>query len=288
MTRVAADWLALRESFDADARNEHVTRQLASFAVEQAEPLSVLDLGSGTGANFRYLAPRLPCDQSWMLVDVDPLLLQCVEGKTQRWVNTQGWTVERVGNATLFRAGRRCWTVTCRRLDLVWEVDRIDFRSFSVVTASALADLVSQAWFDDLAQRCYDASAAVAVALTYDGRRVWAPRDPDDEVIVEWFNRHQQRDAGFGPALGPQAGAYMGRRLRNLGYRVLSGRSDWRIGPEDMAMHRALIEDAVRPCCELVPQQSGRIEAWAERRHRLLEEGACRLTVGHVDLLALP
>ncbi len=288
MTRIAADWLALRESFDADARNEHVTRQLASFAVEQAEPLSVLDLGSGTGANFRYLAPRLPCDQSWMLVDVDPLLLQCVEGKTQRWANTQGWTVERVGNAALFRAGTQCWTVACRRLDLVWEVDRIDFRRFSVVTASALADLVSQAWFDDLAQRCYDASAAVAVALTYDGRRVWAPRDPDDEVIVEWFNRHQQRDAGFGPALGPQAGAYMGRRLRNLGYRVLSGRSDWRIGPEEMVMHRALIEDAARPCCELVPQQSGRIEAWAERRHRLLEEGACRLTVGHVDLLALP
>lgn len=288
MTRVAADWLALRESFDTDARNVHVTRPLASFAVEQAEPLSVLDLGSGTGANFRYLAPRLPCDQSWMLVDVDPLLLQRIERKTQRWANTRGWTVERVGNETLLRAGRRCWTVACRRLDLMWELDRIDFRCYRVVTASALADLVSRAWFDDLAQRCYDARAAMAVTLTYDGRRVWTPRDPDDEVIVEWFNRHQQRDAGFGPALGPQAGVYMGRCLRTLGYRVLSRRSDWRIGPEDIATHRALIEDAARPCCELVPQQSGRIKAWAKRRHRFLEEGTCRLTVGHVDLLALP
>ncbi len=288
MTRVSADWLALREGFDIEARNEHLTRQLVSFAVEQAEPLSVLDLGSGTGANFRYLAPRLPCDQSWMLVDVDPFLLQCVAGETQRWARTQGWTVEREGDATLFHKGRRCWTVVRHRLDLMHEVDRIDFRRFRLVTASALADLIGPAWFDDLARRCYDANAAVAVALTYNGRRVWAPRDPDDQVIVEWFNRHQQRDAGFGPAMGPQAGAYMARRFRNLGYRVLSGRSDWCIGPEHIAMHRALIEDAARPCYELVPQESGRIEAWAERRRRLVEEGACQLTVGHVDLLALP
>ena len=288
MTRVSADWLALREGFDIEARNEHLTRQLVSFAVEQAEPLSVLDLGSGTGANFRYLAPRLPCDQSWMLVDVDPFLLQCVAGETQRWARMQGWAVEREGDATLFHGGKRRWTVVRHRLDLMHEVDRIDFRRFRLVTASALADLIGPAWFDDLARRCYDANAAVAVALTYNGRRVWAPRDPDDQVIVEWFNRHQQRDAGFGPAMGPQAGAYMARRFRNLGYRVLSGRSDWCIGPEHIAMHRALIEDAARPCYELVPQESGRIEAWAERRRRLVEEGACQLTVGHVDLLALP
>ena len=288
MTRVSADWLALREGFDIEARNEHLTRQLVSFAVEQAEPLSVLDLGSGTGANFRYLAPRLPCDQSWMLVDIDPFLLQCAEGETQRWAGRQGWTVEREGDATLLHGGRRCWTVAGQRLDLMREVDRIDFRRFRVVTASALADLIGPAWFDDLARRCHDASVAVAVVLTYNGHRVWVPRDPDDEIIVKWFNRHQQRDAGFGPAMGPQAGAYMARRLRNLGYRVLTGRSDWSIGPEHMAMHRALIEDAARPCCELVPQESGRIEAWAERRRRLVEEGVCQLTVGHVDILALP
>ncbi len=288
MNQVAADWLALRAGFDIEARNEHLTRRLASFAAEQVEPLPVLDLGSGTGANFRYLAPRLPCDQSWMLVDIDPFLLQCAEGETQRWAGRQGWTVEREGDATLLHGGRRCWTVAGQRLDLMREVDRIDFRRFRVVTASALADLIGPAWFDDLARRCYNANAAVAVALTYNGRRVWAPRDPDDQIIVEWFNRHQQRDAGFGPAMGPQAGAYMARRLRNLGYRVLTGRSDWSIGPEHMAMHHALIADAARPCCELVPRESGRIEAWAERRRRLVEEGVCQLTVGHVDILALP
>ncbi len=288
MTRVAADWLALRESFDAVARNEHLTRQLAPFALEHDEPLSVLDLGSGTGANFRYLAPRLPCDQSWMLVDIDHLLLQSVEGETEQWAHRQGWTVEREGDATLFRCGRRRWAVECHHLDLMRELDKIDFRRFRLVTASALADLIGPAWFDDLAQRCHDAGAAVAVTLTYDGRRVWAPRDPDDEVIVEWFNRHQQRDAGFGPAMGPRAGEYMARRLRNIGYRVLTERSDWHVMPEHMAMHHTLIEDAARPCRELVPWESGRIEAWAERRRWLVEEGSCQLTVGHVDLLALP
>ncbi len=288
MTRVPADWLALREDFDAGARNAGLTRRLATFAAERAEPLSVVDLGSGTGANFRYLATRLPCDQSWVLVDVDPDLLGRVEDETRRWAHGQGWTVDREGDAIVVRTDGRCWTLTRRRLDLVRQMDRIDFDGFQVVMASALTDLVSPNWFDDLAVRCRNAAAAVVVALSYDGRRVWTPRDADDEAIVGWFNRHQRRDAGFGPALGPAAVGHMHACLSDLGYRVLTGCSDWRIGPKNTAMHRALIEDAARPCRELVPQQASRIEAWAKRRHRLVEAGGCRVMVGHVDLLALP
>ncbi len=288
MMRVAADWLALREDFDAGARNVGVTRRLAAFAAGRPAPLTVVDLGSGTGANFRYLAPRLPCDQSWVLVDVDPVLLARVEDEIRRWADAQGWNVDREGDAIVVRADARCWTITCRRLDVAREIDRIDFDGFDVVMASALADLVSPVWFDDLARRCRAAGAAVVVALSYDGRRVWTPRDADDEAIVGWFNRHQRRDAGFGPALGPEAAGHMQACLRDLGYQVLTGRSDWRIGPENTAMQRALIEDAAGPCRELVPPQASRIEAWAERRRRLLEAGGCRVMVGHVDLLALP
>ena len=288
MMRVAADWLALREDFDAGARNVGVTRRLAAFAAGRAEALTVVDLGSGTGANFRYLAPRLPCDQSWLLVDVDPDLLARVENEIRRWADAQGWDVDREGEAIVVRADARCWTITRRRLDLVREMDRLDFGGFDVVTASALADLVSPVWFDDLALRCRNAGAAIVVALSYDGRRAWSPRDADDEAIVDWFNRHQRRDSGFGPALGPEAPRHMRACLRELGYQVLTGRGDWRIGPESTAMQRALIDDAARPCRELVPHQASRIEAWAERRRRLLEAGGCRVTVGHVDLIAVP
>src|SRR5438045_9613778 len=66
-----ADWLALREPADADARAvelvEPVRRRLAGLD----RPV-IHDLGSGTGSMARWLAPRLSGPQHWGLYDRDP------------------------------------------------------------------------------------------------------------------------------------------------------------------------------------------------------------------------
>src|SRR5258705_10769178 len=77
-----ADWLALREPFDAAARSEALTRALAA-ALPRDRPLKAVDLGAGRGSNVRYLASRLPQQpQEWLLVDEDARLLACVDGLT--------------------------------------------------------------------------------------------------------------------------------------------------------------------------------------------------------------
>ena len=43
------------------------------------------------------------------------------------------------------------------------------------------------------------------------------------------FNRHQRRDKGFGPALGPTAATMLARLAAAAGARVVVGRSDWRL-----------------------------------------------------------
>jgi len=78
----SADWLALREPADSRARSAALVRQLADRFVESPNApgttrLRVLDLGCGTGANLRYLAPRLApslggrrwVTQDWTCVD---------------------------------------------------------------------------------------------------------------------------------------------------------------------------------------------------------------------------
>ena len=282
MSAVTADWLALREGFDAAARAAGLAGRLAAAAA----PRRILDLGAGTGANFRYLAPRLECDQHWTLVDLAPALLAAVAPAVGSWAAQRGWPVERHGADLAVAAGERRWTASCRRLDLARRLDALDWASLDVVTASALMDLVSARWFDDLAGRCRAAGCALLIALTYDGRRVWTPPDPDDGRIVAWFNRHQRQDAGLGPAMGASAGGHMERALTGLGYRVWTARSDWRVGGAQAAMHLALVEDAARACRELIPAEGARIDVWAGRRRRLA--GRSRLVVGHVDLLALP
>ena len=66
-----AEWLALREAADRRARDGTLPERL-SAAWRRRGWSRVVDLGSGTGANLRYLAPRLPAGQRWTLVDHDP------------------------------------------------------------------------------------------------------------------------------------------------------------------------------------------------------------------------
>ena len=50
MSGFSAEWLALREPVDAASRNAELTARLLDWQ-QTLDHLSVLDLGSGTGAN---------------------------------------------------------------------------------------------------------------------------------------------------------------------------------------------------------------------------------------------
>ncbi|MDJ0891981.1 MAG: class I SAM-dependent methyltransferase, partial [Gammaproteobacteria bacterium] len=77
MSGFSGEWLALREPVDDRSRSGTLVTRLSARAPEGR--LRVLDLGAGTGANLRYLAPRLGGEQEWLLVDHDSSLLGLVE-----------------------------------------------------------------------------------------------------------------------------------------------------------------------------------------------------------------
>lgn len=300
MSGFSADWLDLREPVDAASRDVELNAELLAWRQKRGR-LSVLDLGSGTGANFRYLAPLLGGEQRWWLVDNDPALLAHGEELCRRWMT------ERESNPSLE------W----RLLDLTgdWEASihlpplekegRGGFRAgngaenppsppFSkggtervdLVTASALIDLVSAAWLERFARRCREWRAAVFVALSYDGRMAWEPDLEYDERVREHVNRHQRTDKGFGPALGPDAPATLAILLRQLGYWVMLRPSPWLLEPERAALQAALLEGWVEAVRAIAPESTGWLNDWAAQRHRLIEQGASRLYVGHWDLFA--
>ena len=73
--RVSPDWLRLREPADAAARSDELGDRLGrQFA--SAGRLVVHDLGGGSGAMGRWLAPRLPGPQHWVVHDRDADLLE--------------------------------------------------------------------------------------------------------------------------------------------------------------------------------------------------------------------
>ena len=60
----SADWLALREPYDARARNAEVLASVAAAFSDQSA-ISVVDLACGTGSTLRAIAPHLPPRQNW-------------------------------------------------------------------------------------------------------------------------------------------------------------------------------------------------------------------------------
>ncbi len=259
MSGFSAEWLALREPADAAARSASVA---ASLCADATRPLTIVDLGAGTGANLRWLAPRLAGEQHWVAVDHDAALLDALG---------------EIGAPPGVR-------VRPLLLDVARGLDAIPLGSANLVTASALLDLVSASWLQRLAERCAAGGADVLFALTYDGRIEWAPRDRSDETIRSLVNRHQRGDKGFGPALGPAAAATAPSIFRTLGYVVLTAASDWALQPRDAALQRALLEGFHAAALAIAPAERAALDDWQGRRNEWIERGESRLIVGHVDM----
>jgi hypothetical protein len=266
------DWLALREPADAAARSSRLAG-LAGKALGQ-DIVHALDLGTGTGANVRYLVGRLPSRQDWLLVDDDPRLIE--------------------------EAARTGVSGAIRRVDLAAEIESTELGIFAgreLVTASALLDLVSERWLRALAAKCRRVGAVVLFALTYNGEIRCRPDDPEDEAIRELVNRHQQSDKGFGVALGPAAAEVAERCFSDLGYHVECEPSPWILTPDvrdgeraartkTADLQRLLIEGWAEAASDIAHERQPSIAQWRDRRLAQVLAERSHVTVGHVDMVA--
>jgi SAM-dependent methyltransferase len=275
----AAAWLALREPYDHVARSAALAERFVA-AVGQAPHL--VDLGCGTGSNLRYLAPRIPGDQLWLCVDHDPALLESARAALRDWGDGQGWPNRSDGDAlTLGRPGGEVRVRFALRDMARRALPGND--GVAGLSASALLDLTSAAWLDAFAARYR--GTPLLMALSFDGRLVFEPAAPDDAEVCRRFVAHQRTDKGFGAALGPDAAGHLAGRLAAAGRAVRLERSDWRLGAADGAVLRATLTGIVAAAYQI--EDDPRLDHWATLRGRQLAAGELRLTVGHVDLLAL-
>ena len=268
MSDFSAEWLDLRAAADGRARSNDLTERLAGWQRGKTK-LRVCDLGAGTGANLRHLAPRLGGGQHWTLIDQDQALLEIALARC-RPLALDGFAARRAEMA-----------------DPAW-LKGADLATADLITASALLDLVSVDCLAGLMERGAAEGSAFFFVLTYDGRAEWRPRDPEDAAITAALNRHQKGDKGFGPALGPDSARPAARILEADGYRVTTAASDWRLGPEDGALQRNLAEGWAAAALELEPQRAAPVGDWLARRLAWIRAAQSHLEVGHVDLFAQP
>jgi SAM-dependent methyltransferase len=246
----SATWLELREPADAAARAADLPGRL-----HLEPPVVVRDLGCGTGSLGRWLAPRLPSPQHWILHDRDPQLL------ARAAATVPGTSVEtRLGDATALTVA--------------------DLAGTSLVTCSALLDLLTADEVDRIAATLAATRTPALFTLSVVGEVAFDPPDELDGAVAAAFNDHQRRTVGGRRLLGPDAPAVTAAALARHGARVTTRPSPWRLGSGE----QALAAEWLRGWTGAAAEQRPDLPVQAYLRRRLA--GAVAITVEHEDLLA--
>lgn len=254
--RADAGWLALREPADAAARSTELTDELTDLLPTGG--LVVHDLGCGTGAMGRWLAPRLPGPQRWVLHDRDADLLD--------------------------RADLPAEEVETRHGDIT-RLDPADLAGADLVTASALLDMMTAGELRRFVRVCTGPRCPVLITLSVVGRVEMRPEEPIDAVVTEAFNAHQRRETVRGRLLGPDAvNAALGAFSR-LGRTVVVRPSHWRLGPDQAELAAEWFVGWLGAAVEQQPTMARLLVPYARRRLAAAAQGALSVTVHHADLL---
>ena len=269
-TPVDLDWLRLREPADAAARAGDLVSAVRRL-LPDGRRLVIHDLGCGAGSLGRWLAPRLPGGQHWVLTDRDPVLLGSATADPPPAAADDGAQV----------------TVTTRRRD-VTRLTPDDLADADLVTASALLDMFTAEDLDRFLAVCAGPGCPVLLSLSVTGRVALTPGDPLDAPIAAAFNAHQRRPVGGGALLGPDAPAAAAEALSRLGFAVTTRPSPWRLGPAQAPLAAEWFRGWVAAACEQEPGLTPTVASYAARRLAQAEAGELQVTVHHVDLLAVP
>lgn len=265
---VSSDWLALREAEDARARSRELA--LAATRMLGPGPIVIHDLGSGTGSMMRWLAPLLPGPQTWVLHDWNADLVDCATS----------------GGVPLDRE-RRPVVVRTRTGDLA-HVSSDDLGCASLVTASALLDVLTAAELRAVARACVAVGCPVLLSLSVIGEVRLAPSDPRDDVFGAAFNAHQQRRVGGRRLVGPSGVALAKRLFIEAGWNIRADATVWRLGDHAPCLLEQWFDGWLDAALEQRPDLRVEGADYRALRSSQIRRSVLSAVVAHTDLLAWP
>ena len=267
--RVSRDWLALREAADADARASDLVDRLRRRP-PAAGRWVIHDLGGGTGAMGRWLAPLLPGSQHWVVHDLDTDLLEVAAARTP-------------GPA----ADGTIVTLETKQSDIT-RLHPDDLAGATLITASALLDLLTERELAGLITACAVRRCPMLLTLSVVGHVELSPPDPLDRRVAAAFDAHQRRVTERGRLLGPDAAAVAAEQVRRLGAEVVARPSPWRLGASQADLAAEWLTGWVGAACEQEAELAAEAELYTRRRLAEAAAGELTVTVGHADLLVSP
>jgi hypothetical protein len=222
--------------------------------------LEIIDLGAGTGANQRWLAPRLPFRQRWIHLDHDSGIIRSLP-QPEETVIIDG-SVEALGRVL---AGSPS-----------------DHR---LVACSALLDVLTTTQLDAVCQALIENQVPALFSLSVTGTLSTRPVDPHDQRLLDAFNDHQRRAGRAGPEAITQAVD----ALCAGGFTVHTQETPWQLtASSDPTFVEQLLQERLDAAVGQDTRLAAVAMAWLELRRVQLGLGVLNVEVGHRDILALP
>jgi len=282
LTDFSKNWLELREPLDRKFRSNELIKTLN--LVLPNRPIHVIDLGTGTGSNLRYLCKELKGNQIWQLIDNDGNLLKTIPAYTNEWAIKNKLLVKKLGNELLIKGQNIECHAYIQQKNLS-DLTDIMIPEKALVSCSALLDLVSKNWLITLAKKCMYIKATILFTLNYDGHIKFRPREDDDELVRSLINKHQLKNKGFGNAMGPKAGHMAIQVFSEIGYNIRSQCSNWKIKSNNNELQAMLLDMWLDAATEVSPEQKNRLRNWRKKRQHHIISRDSELEIGHTDIL---
>ena len=268
--RLSPEWLDLREAADAAARDRRPRR-----AAPAAPP------GDAHAGDPR---PRAAAPGRWAAGS-----RRCLRGGS-------------VGSCTIVTA--TCWTspqptfpapaadgasveVETRQSDIT-QLLPDDLADATLITASALLDLMTGDALAGLIDVCSDVGCPVLLTLSVVGRVELDPMEPLDSRVAAAFDAHQRRMTVDGRLLGPDAAAAAAEGFRRRGAEVLVRPSPWRLGADAAGLAAEWLSGWLAAAFEQDAELAVEAETYGSRRLTQARAGQLAVTVDHADLLVVP
>jgi hypothetical protein len=265
LPQVSPDWLLLRAGVDDRSRSSELAQ--AAAALLPAGRQVVHDLGSGSGAMMRWLAPRLPGPQRWVLHDADAGILE-----------------HRDPDVVADDSGL---PVVCRTsVEELEDLGASTLADATLVVASALLDVVTPGEARTIVEACVEVGAPVLFSLTVAGRVDFVPPDPADQLFADAFNAHQRRVADGRTLLGPDAVGEFSHLFTAAGWQVRTASTPWILTSTDGALTEQWLDGWLDAAAEQAPGLARLADEYRARRRDQLAAGELRVVVHHEDVLA--
>ncbi|MEZ4898341.1 MAG: hypothetical protein R2806_16005 [Saprospiraceae bacterium] len=250
-------WLQDRYLYDAEARETH---RLEDWL--EAHPQSVYriyDLGAGLASNFRFWNSRIPSEQEWSLIEIDPVLIEA--GKAYLPENNAQIRVQYAqGDFVAFLAHHTPPDLLlCNAL-------------LDVLTAEQMVFLLDYLWKHQV---------PLLASINYHGME-FNPSLPEDHPYVLAYEAHMERIQPSGRALGRSLDAFL--TTIQGPYQVIRDPSPWHIPADDPEMLFQILQFMAAAVPEVLPaDKHSAFEQWLQYRKSQVEAGQLNIRVHHYD-----